>query len=159
MVELTELQKGYLLCAVDSEGCITISKNALPRLSRGFTYRPEVKISNNDLGYLNYIQSFAGGRLDIKKKRQGQYELSFRRDELLNNGLLKIFENGLIIKSKQAKLIREFYKLSERGKRGSQLFEQKTKLFVKIHMLNQENKTQQVQAMSKDIHLPSKRDG
>ena len=62
---------------------------------------------------------------------------------MIDGGLLKFFSENLIIKARQAKLLLKYYDISEIGVHNPKVYEQKTKLFLKVHELNQVNKIEQ----------------
>jgi len=138
-----------LLGIMDGEGCISITKHKLSYLPNGFCFRPEVVITSTKISVLQYINQFAGGRVWLLKPRNrgknecAAHQLRFNRKELINGGLLDLFIDGLVLKSKQAEILKQYFVLSDLrrhhpndSKMRKQIHLKKENLCRQIHKLN-----------------------
>jgi len=102
--QLSNFEAGYIACALDSEGHITLIKR------RG-SYSPEVGIDNTNLKFVEWIQRRVGGLKTVHTRQGKTWKTSFR---LLFTGirrtlpLLRLFEPHLIVKRRQAQLVISF---------------------------------------------------
>lgn len=134
---MTETEKAYLAGIIDGEGTITLTKQ-----HKNQTPSPQVSISNNNLGLLEYIKNITNcGIICAKKKYKPHHQQSWHwqtRSVTDSLFILKEVQSFLLVKKTQADLILENYKeLTPRnGRYTPELLERKMQLVRKVQNLN-----------------------
>ncbi len=144
---MEEKELAYIAGFVDGEGCISIFRQTVPRVSRTVGYRPSVSISNTDKSVLEYIQRLFGGRIyqragkHLKSHWKPQYTWNLVATDSVP--FLEAILPFLQVKQEQAKLLIKFQQyrqaLPNRGRQGYTSKEWATlrQWCLEIHCLNQ----------------------
>lgn len=107
------ISKQYLAGFIDGEGYISVVKHKDSRTVRGFTLHPIINISGSDKEVLNQLNNVVNGKIRTKQKQYGckpVYDIQLQDLEGIK-ALLKLILPYLLIKSKQATLMKEFVEL------------------------------------------------
>jgi hypothetical protein len=112
------ISKQYLAGFIDGEGYISVVKHKDSRTARGFTLHPIINISGSDKEVLNQLNNVVNGKIRTKQKQYGckqVYDIQLQDLEGIK-ALLKSIIPYLLIKSKQATLMKEFVELRLRNR-------------------------------------------
>lgn len=107
------ISKQYLAGFIDGEGYISVVTHKDSRTSRGFTIHPIISISGSDKEVLDELNRFVNGNIRTKQKQYGckpVYDIQLQNLNGIKR-LLKQVMPYLLIKSKQASLMKEFVEL------------------------------------------------
>jgi hypothetical protein len=111
MNQLTQAEKGYIACAIDGEGSISITSSKNIRGMLGVSAFPWVTIANTNMIFLTYISRITGiGIINPQPRQNPKHKLGFvwkpRKHEMQE--FLETIQPYLIIKRDQCEIVLEF---------------------------------------------------
>jgi hypothetical protein len=132
---LNDHDRGWIEALIDGEGSLSLLKEKRAHFKAGYSYKPRLNISNNNLQMLEKARVLIGAGCIMKKKRLKQLDVSA-------NGLRFLLPKiHLIIKEKQRKLLLCALRILalHRGRSNPRLdseISQLENLHIEIHSLN-----------------------
>jgi len=140
-LNLSDLDRVWLACAIDTEGTITLGKNKRDTTFIPFRIFPLINISNKNLEFMEKFRNLVGGRYVISKGKSA-YDLAINSESRVY-AILKEIVDFLIIKKEQAQLVMKFIELKaqlvKECKKKNKPFwytEEMLKIFKEVRELN-----------------------
>jgi hypothetical protein len=141
---MNEFELGYLAASIDAEGSIMIKLQG----SKRRTFRPTLSITNTSKKYLEYLVSFAGGKIYThsayynKEKQKPAWILMWQNYSLAKQ-MCELLKDRLVIKKDHARILLEFMEvhLSYKGWRDvwhmpQEVMQREKKLYDELKQLN-----------------------
>lgn len=146
ILNLSEVEKVWLACAIDGEGEIGMQRSKMRR-GKGYTFQGFVGLSNTHRGFIDYGYGLCGATSEIQsQKRYGNQAPTWRFRVNASSrvrGILEAILPYLIIKKERAETLLEFYELYDRLNEGKPVYEtvhftpEIEALYQKLRLLNQ----------------------